>query len=834
VWVVVLVAVAGVLCSVPLLGTLGFGFAFVLALCASIAAVDLGAALVRGARSLDAHAFDHSRAPGEVVLELCARASAVGLLLLVVPVLMVALNAFRVRNCDLGFGIRALFAMPILSIVYGASVGVGLGLIAGRRRRFALLLPYLFVALAVVTSGLSFYGAPPVFFYNPMVGFFPGNLYDESIEIGGTFAWARVFHFAALGAALAAVASAVDVPTLTVRRRRRRPSARRARELAAALLLAAFAVALWTQSSALGFAISAADIQSELGGHRRTEHFDIYYPIASPIAEGIDRIAADHEFRYAQVTRDLGATSSGRIHSYYFQSSEDKHRWMGARRVHMAKPWRREIYVSDQEFPHEVIRHEIAHAVASSFGSPLFRVSADTILGLPLAFNPGMIEGLAVAADWPNHFRQSLTPHESVKAMVELGVAPPLDRVLSSQFFAYSGARSYTTAGSFVRFLLDTYGSQPVRALYRSGGDFAAVFGRSQESLVVEWKQMLSTLELPKDAAEIVREPFRKQSMFERPCPHYIARAGGEAASLSARGLHDEAIRLWGSVCERVPGEPQYRLELADLYQRAKRPDDARPILEAIASDSDGVTSTLRARAMRELAILDVRAGDSTAARRRLDEASVLPLPDDEARNVVAMRWVLGADDPGAMALRKYFFTAQDLPAHQVPVVVIGWIGQALAVDPDNALAHYLLGRNLHGRGAPDSVTLALERALDLGLPDPLLTRECARLLASAAYLAGRERAAARAAGLLLRNGEPTVLRLYGLDWLERLHWRRTGEIVSPRLGLDDWQIRVGAEFPDAVIAAQGASPAHEPPALSPGPSPSADDDAAQGTQSPN
>jgi len=811
-WAAILAVVGGILCFVPLLGTLGFGFAFVMALVASIAATDLGCALVRVARSGDAHPFDHSRSAGPVVAELCARASLAALATLVVPVILVSLNAFRVRNCDLGFGLRALFAMPVLSVVYGSAVGVGLGLLAGSRRRLSLALPYLFVALAIIASGWSFYGAPPVFFYNPMVGFFPGNLYDESIELGNTFAWARLFHFAALGAVLALVTTTLDVPTLSLRRRRRRPAGRRRLEALAALLTGAMAALLWWQSAALGFAVSAHDVQSALGGHRRTEHFDIYYPIGSPIAEDIDRIAEDHEFRYAQVTRDLGAVPSERIRSYYFESSEDKHRWMGARRVHMAKPWRREIYVSDQEFPHEVIRHEIAHAVAASFGAPVFRVSADTIVGLPLAFNPGMIEGLAVAADWPNHFRQSLTPHESVKAMVELGVAPPLDRVLSSQFFAYSGARSYTTAGSFLRYLLDTYGQQPVQELYRSGGDFEAVFGRSQESLVIEWKAMLAAMELPANAAEIAREPFRRKSMFERPCPHYIARAGSEAAALSARGEHAEAIRLWRSVCDRVPDEPQYWLELAELYRRAKEPERARPVLERIASDAEAVTSTLRAKALRELAILDVRDGHPEAARKRLENADALPLPDDEARNVRAMRWVLDHQGPAQGPLRRYFFAAEDVPAQQARLVVVGWIGQALALEHGDALAHYLLGRNLHGRGVPTTVVESLERALDLGLPDPLLTREAARLLASAAYLAGRDREAARAAGLLLHKGEPTVLRLYGLDWLERLHWRRTGEVPSPRLRLEDWETRVGGEFPDAVSAARGAHAAHEPP----------------------
>src|SRR5690606_36972577 len=107
---------------------------------------------------------------------------------------------------------------------------------------------------------------------------------------------------------------------------------------------------------------------------------------------------------------------------------------------------------------HQVLRHELAHVVAGEFGDPLFGVAARRVLGLPLAFNVGLIEGIAVAADWPDHFVRPLTPHQSVKAMLELGVAPPVEKLLSTGFFQFSAARSYTVAGSFLRFLLETRG----------------------------------------------------------------------------------------------------------------------------------------------------------------------------------------------------------------------------------------------------------------------------------------------------------------------------------------------------------------------------------------
>ena len=63
--------------------------------------------------------------------------------------------------------------------------------------------------------------------------------------------------------------------------------------------------------------------------------------------------------------------------------------------------------------------------------------------------------------------------------MQVMGMQPSIRELLSLQFFAVSSARGYTTAGSFLRFLLDTYGAPALRALYRSGGDFEGAYGKS-------------------------------------------------------------------------------------------------------------------------------------------------------------------------------------------------------------------------------------------------------------------------------------------------------------------------------------------------------------------
>src|SRR5262249_20216597 len=192
-------------------------------------------------------------------------------------------------------------------------------------------------------------------------------------------------------------------------------------------------------------------------------------------------IAEDHELRWAQVARTFGVAPAGKIASFYFANAVEKARWIGSENAYIAKPWRHEIYLAHEEFPHGSLRHEIAHVVAGEFGDPVFHVSVAWWGWPPARFNVGLIEGAAVAADWPGTGR--LTPDDASRAMMDLGYLPPLATILAPGFFEFSTARSYTTAGSFCHFLLETRGAERFRRLYRSGGDFEAAYGTDLASL---------------------------------------------------------------------------------------------------------------------------------------------------------------------------------------------------------------------------------------------------------------------------------------------------------------------------------------------------------------
>ena len=118
------------------------------------------------------------------------------------------------------------------------------------------------------------------------------------------------------------------------------------------------------------------------------------------------------------------------------------------------------------------------------------------------------------------------------------------ERLMSTGFLTFSSRRSYTVAGSFVRFLIDEYGIERVRQLYRSGGDFQGALGRAPGSVFAAWRAYIEGVELPPGAAQIIQERFRRPAIFERACPHAMARKRAAVVDAIARGDGSEAIDL--------------------------------------------------------------------------------------------------------------------------------------------------------------------------------------------------------------------------------------------------------------------------------------------------
>lgn len=813
-----LTALAGLLAMLPLLGVLGFEFSLIFSLAGSVAAAHLGVRTVVLTREADESLVLGTRSGPRVLLSLLGRGIALGWLSLLLPLLVIGLNALRVRNCDPLGGLGFFLAMPVVSVAIAASVGVLWGLTL-RRSLAATLAALATIVLCLGWGVYRFYAEPAIFGYDPFAGYFPGTLYDEDVALRLPFLFARLQQLCWLGTAIVIGAVTLDPAALRLRlplgpppprRAERRRSGRR-HLLVVGLLLLGGAVTLTALRARLGFAVDADEIRRQLGGLRKTQHFEILYP-ETLSRQQVDRLAEDHEFRYAQLHALFGGPTR-RIRSYIFADAEQKRRLMGAARVFVAKPWRSEVYLQDEGFPHRVLGHELAHVFAARHGDALFGISLAwrrSALGLPLPhFNVGLIEGLAVAVDWRGG--GALDGHQRAAALLRLGLAPRLESLFGLGFLAHASARSYGLAGSFCRYLLEQHGFDKLALLYRSAGDFQRVYGRSVGSLLSSWRSFLRRVELSPAQLALAEARYRRPSIFRRVCAHAIANLSNTARQLEQREKREEALHVIERICRFDPGDPAHRI--AELRARAAARGPRAGLEQVQKLLAHPSLSKPQRRRVLELAgdlhyLAKQRAEAATAYR----QAAQLPA-ERGARRVSTLKLLaLKLPEPLRRVLFDYLIVApgkrrkvaRDVHRTHQLAGLLAALGPRDPLRRWAGLGDYLLGKQLSAHDEFRLALVPLRRALAQGLDDEDLRVEALRTLASCEYRAGDLEAAAKSWHDLRARLPRGGLRRSVEDWIERTYWRRRGTL-PPR------SRRLPTSLPTSLPAGRLLGPASAP-----------------------
>lgn len=603
-----------------------------------------------------------------------------------------------------------LFAMAALpSGLLAASLGVGTGILArGRRLRAALL--YALVALASLAGTLlAAYDGPAASAYDHLLGFWPGPLYDEAIPVDARLVLFRAGTLAWTAASLAAAALAV-----------RWRSGARWRAPAAGL--AAAAAAAFLARSAGGGTPTRREIAEALGGLREGPRCVLHLARERSQADAA-RALRDCEYDADAVAAALGLSRPPRATVWLYRNAEEKRRLVGAGRTSFTKPWLAEIHLNDEGVPHPVLRHELAHALASAAADGLLRVPARA----GLLVNVGLVEGLAVAVEGPSG---PFGIHGLARAMRDQGRLPPLASLLGAGgFFGAAPARAYTASGSFLRFLLDRYGPAPVLAAYR-GGDVGSAFGRPLAELDAEWQRFLDGVSVPPALAAAAEARFERASLFARVCAREVAGLERESARAAAAGRAPAAEALLRRASALSGGDPSWLRPAAEAWRAAGELSRAEAILrEALArAQVAGGRRALQATLLGALGDLSLHRGDAAGAAGAAERY----------RAALA----LGTEGPEARALRAKLAAAGDAKLRaEVGPWLLGLGDPALALArlarSDAGLARYLLARASLARGAP-ARALADLGPLDDGALDPALGREARRMTAEALCLVGR------------------------------------------------------------------------------------------------
>jgi hypothetical protein len=409
---------------------------------------------------------------------------------LLAPPLVMLVNMLFVRNCSylegLGFyvlavGFGSLFAYALMRFLKSLNFKFTIALYVS-----------LYVGIVFLPTLYRFYFTPQIFFFNHIFGFFSGAIYDDAIELEWRYVLLRIetLLFSAF---------------LLLFSFRQRFSKRDLIVLMISFgpLILPFELG----SDEFGFTsshkvLSKALIPIDADGHWRIS------PQADSLTRARTALRLEQELRDLKNTLALDTLPS--ISIFIYPNADEKRKYTGAENVEFTKTWRNEIHITEQSFQ-STIRHELVHILLARYG----------ISGLGLSSSIGLVEGIAVAFESPDF---DWTPHELAAALLKNNLAPKnIESLLGSfGFWTGLGVTSYTLMGSFVRYLVDTYGIESFKSVYATS-NFTRVYNKPINGLMLEWKEFLLEQTVPPALDSAVVYRFKRKTIFQTECPHRVA-----------------------------------------------------------------------------------------------------------------------------------------------------------------------------------------------------------------------------------------------------------------------------------------------------------------------
>jgi len=294
------------------------------------------------------------------------------LLFLIIPFSVSVINSAFSGFCSFSDGLLFYIVITCPSIIIGISLGL-ISVLIANRFRVVLLFMLCFGILMIIAYEIYF--NPQVYVYNPLIGFFPGTIYDEGISVSGKLILYRFLNLLFFGWIISAIV------------RLKRDKKKRLIFFVAKVLFVP--VAFFFLAPYLGFSTTFGSLTNMLSKSVNTEHFVIH--LDKRIGkEKIKMLTLNHEYYYQELEKYFEVKLDEKIHSFIFYDNDQKKDLFGSRNADVAKPWLNQVYISMGNWEH-TLKHELAHCFSAKFGTGFLKLAS--------GLNPMLIEGIAEAAD---------------------------------------------------------------------------------------------------------------------------------------------------------------------------------------------------------------------------------------------------------------------------------------------------------------------------------------------------------------------------------------------------------------------------------------------------
>ncbi|MFA8343342.1 MAG: tetratricopeptide repeat protein [Rhodothermaceae bacterium] len=473
--------------------------------------------------------------------------------LVLLPLIISLFNTLVLSICPFKGGIE----FYLIDTIPAAFIGMVLAAISLKISfRYSYFIFAAIFACFVLTPILEIYFYHQMFFYNPLIGFFPGTIYDENISMHSKHFLYQLFS----------VKITFLAYILLIKKEKRY-------KIYLPIFIAYFLGVSFLKPM-MSFATNQSKIEKILPGKYLSEHFEIIYP-GGISDKKIKTIAAEHEFYFQKIKSQLGFEPEGKITSILFENREQKGKVFGAKNADVAKLWMNTIYLQIGEYAN-TLEHEMAHVFSREIGSTPFKVAA--------GFNFSLIEGFAMAVE--DEYGGKEVHNFAALAYKNNFKVLPADLFGGLSFFGNVSGLSYVTAGSFIKFLNDKYSPEQVNKVY-GDGDFEEHFGKPIEVLSEKYEKFISSYPVTENSHTSMLY-FGRKPLIKRFCPRYIAGQRAKAEQFMSKKMYKNAETIYREIFDKTN---QY-FALSGIVNCLRNSGKAEEALEFAEKESGNYSGT--------------------------------------------------------------------------------------------------------------------------------------------------------------------------------------------------------------------------------------------------
>lgn len=437
-----------------------------------------------------------------------------------IPLIIVLFVSFLSYNCSFWFGFTFYISLSVISFILSYFISEIIHFIFQKYIETIFLVIVFFICLIPV---LEIYYNPQIYFYSPVIGFFPGTIYDEDVYVTSNLLFYRGLNLIYFGFLLFIV--------------RRQLIKNKIVFISLTLLVAVIFIML---SSQLGFSTTHYKLDKILTTKVETKNFIIKYDKAKIDSNEIKSLILSHEFYFEKLKTILKFKPNRKIISYIFNDKSQKKKYFGSEQADVAKPWLYEIYLSRESWT-KSLKHEMLHIFSAEFGNGLFKLAG--------SFNPALIEGFPEAIE--NNF-DDIDIHTLAASSFQFGYKINIEELFSGlNFFKSFSGLSYLYAGSFSKFLIDNYGLEAYAIFYKIN-EAELAFGKTLSILSEDYYEFLQSYKnsLSKEQIEYY---FGRASIFQKVCPRQIATELRKAEKILSIENYSEAEKIYLEILKVSP-----------------------------------------------------------------------------------------------------------------------------------------------------------------------------------------------------------------------------------------------------------------------------------------